>query len=169
LRFRAALVLSFLLVLFGAFSCRQRTEEDAVLGLFDTLTRLAERKDISAMMAFFAADFKDFEGRDKEGLRVLLTGYLSGRTGIVVHALSRRISGLDVDRAVLDADVAISSGGAAALRRLIRISPDIYRIRAGLTKGGERWQISSAEWSWISLADLLPESLSAFKKLFPNL
>lgn len=169
MRFRAVLVLSCLPVLFAVFSCRQRTEEDAVLGLVDTLIRLAEQKDLSAIMALFAADFRDFEGRDKEGVRSLLSGYLSGRTGIVVHALSRRVIGLDVGCAELETEVALSSGGAAALRRLVRFSPDIYRIRIELTEVGEGWQISYAEWSWISLTDLLPESLSALKELFPNL
>lgn len=168
MRFKAVLCL-LCLALFIAFSCRQRTEEDAVLEVVDCLSRLAGEKNIEGMMALFSADFSDFEGRDKDGLRSLLSNYFSGRTGIVVHALSRRILDLEIGYAELETEVALSSGGVEALRRLVRVSPDIYRIRIELIKDGERWLISFAEWSWMSLTELVPESLSALKKFFPKL
>jgi hypothetical protein len=160
MRLSTALFLSCL-ILPGAFSCRQ----DVV----DSLSRLAEQKNIEGMMALFAADFMDFEGRDKKELRSLLSGYLSGRTGIVVHRLSVRILNLENGYAELEAEVALSAGAAAALRRLVRISPDIYRIRTELVKEEGKWLVSSAEWTSIGLSDILPESRSVIKKLFPRL
>ena len=157
------------LILSAAFSCRQGTEEDSVLAVVDSLSRLAEQKDVEGMMALFAADFLDFEGRDKNALRSLLTGYLRGRTGIVIHRLSARILTLEIGYAELEAEVALSSGGAEALRRLVRISPDIYRIRTELVKAEGTWRVSSAEWASIGLSEILPESRSAIKKLFPRL
>lgn len=168
MRFKALLFL-FCLAAFADFSCRQRTEEDAVLEVVDTLTRLAEQKDIEGMMIRFAEDFVDFEGRDKRGLRSLLSSYFGDRSGIVAHKLSNRVISLEDGQAGLEAEVALSSGGAEALRRLVRVSPDIYRIRIDLNKDGGIWLISYAEWSWISLTELLPESASALKKLFPKL
>jgi len=137
--------------------------------MFDKLAELAEKKDIEKMMTFFADDFADFEGRDKTGLRGLLSDYISSRMGIVVHRLSSRVEELNSGRATLRADVALSSGGAEALRRLVRISPDIYRLRIDLVKEAESWHVRYAEWSGISLGELFPESLSAMKELFPNL
>ncbi len=137
--------------------------------LVDTLARLAEKKDLETIMTYFADDFSDFEGRDKAGLKALLVGYFSGRTGIVVHQLSSRLDTLEISRASLQTEVALSSGGAEALRRLVRISPDNYRIRIGLVKDGTGWLIQSAEWSYISLNELFPESLTMLKKIFPKL
>ena len=168
MKFRTSLFLPCL-ILSAAFSCRQMTEEDSALAVVDSLSRLAEQKDLEGMMALFADDFLDFEGRDKDALRSLLTGYLRGRTGIVIHRLSARILTLENGYAELEAEVALSSGGAEALRRLVRISPDIYRIRTELVKEEGIWKVSSAVWASIGLSEILPESRSAIKKLFPKL
>jgi hypothetical protein len=168
LRFKALLFL-FCLALVAGFSCHQRTKEDAVLEVIDSLTRLAEQKDLEGMMSRFAEDFVDFEGRDNKELRSLLSGYFGERSGIVAHKLSHRVIRLQDRQAGLEVEVALSSGGAEALRRLVRVSPDIYRIRIDLMKDGGTWLISYAEWSGISLTELLPESASSLKKLFPKL
>jgi hypothetical protein len=130
---------------------------------------LAEQKDLEGVMARFAGEFVDFEGRDKEGLRSLLSSYFGDRRGIVAHRLSRRVIRLENGQAGLEVEVALSSGGAEILRRLIRVSPDIYRIRIDLVEEDGIWLIAYAEWSWISLTELLPESASSLKKLFPKL
>jgi ketosteroid isomerase-like protein len=163
------ILFSFFLGLVLSASCHRKTEEDVILELVDTLARLAEKKDLETIMTCFADDFSDFEGRDKAGLKALLAGYFSGRTGIVVHRLSSRIETLEISQASLQTEVALSSGGAEALRRLVRISPDNYRIKIGLAKDGEGWLIQSAEWSYISLNELFPESLTMLKKIFPKL
>jgi hypothetical protein len=155
-----------LLICLGLTFCRKKTEEDLILETVDRIIGLAEKKDIGAIMTYFAADFSDFEGRDREGLRSLLSDYFSGRTGIVVHRLSRRVNSLESGRASLQTEVALSSGRAEALRRLIRVSPDIYRITIELAKEEDRWLIRFAEWSYVNLDELFPESLAIFKKIF---
>jgi ketosteroid isomerase-like protein len=150
-------------------SCRQRTEADNVLETVNSLARLAEKKDVEAIMAHFAEDFSDFDGRDKSRLRSLLSSYFSDRMGIVVHRLSSRIIDLTSGNAALETEVALSSGGAEALRRLVRISPDIYRLRIDLAKVGEKWLIGYAEWASIGLTELLPESLGELRKIFPKI
>ena len=150
-------------------SCHRRTVEDEVIETIDQLFSLAEKKDLSAILAVVAADFRDFQDRDKAGLGALLASYFEGRTGIVAHRLSTRIIGFEADRADVEAEVALSSGGAEALRRLVRISPDIYRIRLDLGQAGGRWLVRYAEWSPIGLDGLLPESLVELKKIFPRL
>lgn len=150
-------------------SCRQETEEDKVRRAFDSVTRLAEKKDLEGLMAYVAEDFRDFEGRDKAGLRRLASAYFSGREGIVVHRLSARIGQFASEKCSLEADVALSSGGAEALRRLVRVSPDIYRLRVDLVKMGEDdWQMAYAEWAEITWTDLFPESLTPLRELFPR-
>lgn len=166
---KVVLLFSLLLAFLGLISCQNKTDEDLILEMVDNLSLLAEKKDLEAVMTYFTDDFADFEGRDKPGLKALLAGYFSGRTGIVVHRLSSRIEALETGRASLQTEVALSSGGAEALRRLIRISPDNYRIKIDLVKNGERWLIQYAEWSYVNLNELFPESLAILKKLFPQL
>ncbi len=162
--------LFLLALIWTAFpSCRQATDEELILDVFDRLSELAEKKDIEGMMVFFTDDFADFEGRDKSGLRDLLSDYVRGRMGIVVHRLGSRVEDLDVGRATLRADIALSSGGAEALRRLVRIAPDLYRLRIDLIKDAGGWRVRFAEWSGIGLGNLFPESASFLKELFPNL
>jgi hypothetical protein len=160
------LFISFFFALFVCTSCGGKTDEDLILEMVDNLSRLAEKKDLEAIMANFAEEFSDFEGRDKPGLQSLLAGYFSGRTGIVIHRLSSRVDVLAADQASLQTEVALSSGGAESLRRLIKISPDNYRLKIGLVKNGERWLIQTAEWSYVDLNELFPESLIILKKIY---
>jgi hypothetical protein len=163
-----ALLLALTIPFLGP-SCRPRTDEDVALETIDTLARLAEKRDLEAIMARFAADYSDFEGRDRDGLRSLLASHFTGRTGIVVHTLGRRLRDFDAGRASIEAEVALSSGGAEALRRLVRISPDIYRLRVELVEAGEGWLVWYAEWTSIGLGELLPESLPKLRQVFPRL
>lgn len=157
-----------IMLFFGlvAGACRQETEQDRVFALIDRLTGLAEKKELEAIMASFADDFSDFEGRDKAGLRDLLRGYMDGRTGIVVHRLGGRVEFGEEGQADLQMDIALSSGGAEALRRLVRISPDLYRIRVELVRPADRWLIRWAEWNAVGLSEVLPESLGPLKEIF---
>lgn len=147
------------------FGCHKETEKQRILGLFDHLARLAEKKDVEGMMAAIAEDYSDFEGRDKARLRGFLDGYLRSRRGIVVNRLSAKVAWeAGQSRATLQADIALSSGAGEALRRLVRISPDLYRLNVELREESGRWLIRYAEWTPISPTELFPESLSILKK-----
>jgi len=162
-----AAVLAFLLLTLAA--CRKESETRGVLETVATLARLAEQKDIEAFMAAIGDDYSDFEGRDKAGLRVLLGGYFAGRTGIVVHRLGARVKFPEPARAALQTEVALSSGAAEALRRLVKISPDLYRLEVELIRAPDRWLVRYAEWRAVGVTEVLPESLGPLKVLLPNL
>jgi hypothetical protein len=155
-----------LLVGLSVSACRRETEEDQILAVVDRLARRAEKKDVETMMASFADDYSDFEGRDKAGLRELLSGYMAGRMGIVVHRLGGSVEIKEAGRAELRMDAALSSGGAEALRRLVRIAPDLYRLQIDFVKPADQWLVQWARWDSIGLAEALPESLGPLKKLF---
>jgi len=157
------------LVLLASAACRPKSESGRVLEAADRLARLSEKKDIKAIMAAVEDGYADFEGRDKAGLRDLLAGYFAGRTGIVVHRLGGRVEFPAADQAELRADIALSAGAAEALRRLVRFSPDLYRIRVELVRPGDRWLVHFAEWNAIGLTEVFPESLGILERLFPNL
>jgi hypothetical protein len=157
-----------ILILLAPGACRHKTDSDLVLEVVDRLARLSEKKDIETIMASIEDEYSDFEGRNKSGLRDLLSGYFAGRLGIVVHRLGGRVTLPGAGRAELQADLALSSGAAEALRRLVRLSPDLYRIRIEFVRPADRWLVHYAEWSSVGLAEVLPESLAILKNLFPN-
>ncbi len=166
---RQLLAAGLTLVFLAAAACRSETESGRVLAAVDRLARLAEKKDLEAFLASVEDGYADFEGRDKAGLRALLSGYLTGRTGIVVHRLGGRVEFPEASRAKLQADFALSAGAAQALRRLVRLSPDLYRVNVDLVNPGGHWLIHYAEWQTIGLTGVLPESLRVLESLFPNL
>jgi hypothetical protein len=149
-----------------AAACRQETNRERILKGVDRLARLAEKKDIEAIMTSVADDYLDFEGRDKTGLRDLLSAYLTGRVGIVVHRLGGQVEFREAGRGELQMDVALSSGAAEALRRLVRISPDLYRVKIEFVRSADQWLIQWGEWESIGVTEALPESLGPLKKLF---
>jgi hypothetical protein len=157
-----------LILLLSSAACRQKTESDLVLETVDRLARLAEDKDIETIMASIDDAYSDFEGRNKSGLRELVGGYFSGRMGIVVHRLGGRVELADPGSASLQADLAVSSGAAEALRRLVRLSPDIYRVRVDLVRPAGRWLIRQAQWTPVGPGEVFPESLGILKSLFPK-
>lgn len=157
------------LLLLAPAACRKPSETRAVLETVETLARLAEQKDLEAFMAAIGDEYSDFEGRDKAGLRDLLGGYFAGRRGIVVHRLGTRVEFPEPARAGLQTDVALSSGAAEALRRLVKISPDLYRLKVELFRAPDRWLVRYAEWRAVGVTEVLPESLGPLKVLLPNL
>jgi len=166
---RKFLAAGLALILLAPMACRrQKTESGRLLEAVDNLARLSEKKDIEAFMASVEEEYSDFEGRDKAGLRDLLSGYFAGRTGIVVHRLGGRVEFPGPGQAALQADVALSSGAAEALRRLMRLSPDLYRLRVEFVRPADCWLVHYAEWQPIGLTEVLPESLGVLKSLFPN-
>jgi len=164
---RLPLSLALLSLAAGAWTCRQRTEADFVLEAVAEAGRAAENRDLGAFMAVIDDAYSDFEGRDKAGLEALIAGYFAGRTGIVVHRLGAKLSFPEPARAGLETDVALSSGPAEAVRRLVKISPDLYRLNLELVRPAGRWLVRHAEWRSVGVTEVLPESLRPLRGLLP--
>lgn len=164
------LVLALFSLFMGDLSaCREKTDKDVILELMDRIAGEVEGRDTEALLARITDDYRDFEGRDKSRTEDLLKEYFVRYRGVVMQILSTRIDSLDASRAAIRTEVALSSGAAQILRKLLRFSTENYRFGLTLLKGenGE-WKIQYAEWEYISLDELSPESRSIFKKLFPD-
>ena len=149
-------------------SCRSKTDEDLIRETIKEAGTHIEKKDISGLMDLLSDEYKDFRGRDKTQTQEMVQNYFREFRGIVVHMLSTRIDRIDEGRANIRMDAALSSGAAKALRRLVPVSTDNYRFQVELVKREERWSIRYAEWRYIGIEDLFPESLSLLKKLFSD-
>ena len=130
----------------------------------------AEKKDIDGLLSSLNGDYRDFENRDKRATRELLNGYLGSRVGIVVNILHIRTGDiLPEGSTTLEADVAVSAGGAEILRKFARFIGEFLRFRLELRRTGGEWLVSKAGWQVVEMADLFPESLPILKNLYPHL
>ena len=160
--------LIFLLVLFLTF-CQEKTDEELILEMMEDVGEYAEKKDMSSIMINLADDYQDFEGRGRNETQDLINKYFESYRGIAVNVLSSRIDEIRSLEASIQTEVAFSSGAAKVLRKLARYSTENYRLKIKLVKRDDRWQIQHAEWRYVTLKELFPESLSILKKIFPDL
>jgi len=151
------------------FVCRAKTDEDLILELMEKIDKLAEKKDITGLMANLAENYSDFEARDKNATQAMVKDYFAHYKGIVIHVLSTRIDQIEPSAASIETEVALSSGAAEVFRKLVRFSTDNYRFKFRLIKIQGLWKIHYAEWKYISLNELYPESLTILKKIFPGI
>jgi hypothetical protein len=163
----ALLIVAALLALLAC--CSPRSEEARIDKLMDRIGSLAEKKDLSGLLALLADDYADFEGRDRAATEALLADHFHRRYGIVVHLLHTEIGGImPGGTATVEADVVLSSGGAEVLRKIIRFAGEFFKFKLDLRKTADGWRVGRAEWTRSSLAGLFPESLTVLKKLFPG-
>jgi hypothetical protein len=149
-------------------SCGEKSDKTRILELMEQAGQYVENKDAENLMFFIAEDYSDFEGRDKEETEEMVKHYFLEFQGIVTHVLSTTIDEIGPNGASIRTDVLVSSGGAQLFRKFVKFAGDYYRINARLVKRDGSWLLHYAEWQYISLDSLLPESFSVLKKIFPN-
>jgi hypothetical protein len=163
-------IITFLAALLILASCARESEEARILKFMNSIGKLVEKKDLPGLLAILTDDYADFEGRDKKATEALVDDYFRRRFGIVMHLLHTKVGDITAGgEASLETDVVLSSGGAEVLRKIIRFAGDFYRFKLELRKTPVGWRISRAEWEYLSLNDLFPESLPVLKKFFPGI
>jgi len=127
-----------------------------------------ENKDARGLIAHLAEDYSDSEGRDRAKTASMVEQYFSRYRGIVIKVLASRIDLRSTQDAGVETDVAFYSGAASAFRKLIGFSGENYRFRFDLRKTNS-WMIQKAQWEYMPLTGLFPESLKILRELFPDL
>jgi hypothetical protein len=158
--------LGFFVFLF--ISCGEKSDKVLILELMDKAGQYIEQKDTDSLMQYVAEDYSDFQGRSKSETEEMVKHYFLEYQGIITHVLSTKIDEIAADEASIQTDVLVSSGGAQLLRKFVKFAGDYYRIKARLVKRDGTWLLQYAEWEYISLDTLFPESVSILKKIFPN-
>jgi len=146
-------------------SCGGPSEEERLIDRFKAMADLAEDEDAAGIMDVLSDDYGDFEGRDKAATEDMIRGYFESYRGIVLHVLGARVSDLRDDEAALEADVTFSSGAVEALRRLVKLAGQYYRIEVRWVKQGGVWLAAYAEWREVGLDDLLSESRDKLRNI----
>ena len=160
----------FILICFSLFFYRcGKSEEDVIMEAVDRLGDFAEERDIDGVLGFISTDYSDDEERGYEDIEKLLNEYFDRYRGIVVNVLATRIIKIEVPRAQIETELALSSGAAKVFRKAVRYTGEFYRFDLDLVKEGERWRCKYARWERIPMENLLPESFKIIKKLFPGL
>lgn len=153
---------------FFTASCGPQSDRALIEELMERVGGWAEERDAESILGVLAEDYADFEGRDKASMRTFLQDYFGRFRGIVIHLLATRIDEIKEGRASIRTEMAISSGSAEFFRKLVRFSADNYRFQFQLGKVGADWKFKSAQWEWISLDRLFPESRAVLKKIWPR-
>ncbi len=161
-----AIALSFFLCF---ACCGAKTDEDRIMEMMNDIGSFAEKKDVSGILNHLADDYHDFEGRRKKETEEMVRDYFRRYKGIAINFLSTRIEDIRPPEASIQTEVALSSGAAKVFRKLIRLSTDNYRLKIRLKKVNGEWMIRYAEWQYVTLDELFPESLSILRKIFPEL
>lgn len=149
-------------------SCGEKSDKMMILDLMDETGRYVEEKDAESLLLLIADDYSDFRGRNKKETEEMVRHYFLEFQGIVTHVLGTTIDEIESGKASIRTDVLVSSGGAQLLRKFVKFAGDYYRVNARLVKRDGTWLLQYAEWEYISLDNLFPESIPILKKIFPN-
>lgn len=153
-----------------AFSgCGGKSEEDLIRETVDKIGDYAEDRNAGAILYYLSDDYSDQEERTAEDIEELLEKYFDKYRGIVVNVLGTRILAVKLPQAEVETEVALSSGAAKLFRKAVRYAGEFYRFRLDLVKEGQVWRCRRAEWEYLTLQELFPESAKILRKLFPSL
>ena len=154
---------------FALSACHRQTPEELLRKWVLEVGGRVEKRDVHGLLDRLDPEYVDSAGRSREETEKMLEGYFEKFAGIVVHVLSSRIELISPESAAVEADVAVSSGGAEALRRLLRFSGECYRFRSRLKRSGSGWRVVYAEWEALDRENLFPDSVEMLRKIFPRL
>jgi hypothetical protein len=164
-----------LVTIFAAFfgllmhGCNPKNDRAWILDCIGRIGDRIDEKDTAGLMLFIDEDYKDFENRSKKETEAMVREYFREYRGIVLHILGTRIDEIKQEEAAVQTEVVLSSGAAEVFRKLFKAFGEFYRFDLKFRKAGEDWRISYAKWENIGLNDLFSESLSALKKIFPDI
>jgi len=157
-----------LLILFLSISCGSGDERSEIeVAIYDAV-EAAKENDVDGFMGFIDFEYMDREERTKKDIRKKVEGYLNRFRVIAVNILNIRTVKKDNDNADVVAEVNFSHGLGKMLSKVIRSYGESYRFRMDMIKRARGWVVTRAEWEWMSLEDLYPESIKVLRELFPD-
>jgi hypothetical protein len=169
-RYSGTALIFFILASLVLCHCsKEKTDRDLILEMVGSVQDFVENKYLTAIMDLLTDDFEDMENRDRDDIEKLLGEYFERYQGIVVHVLGSKILRLEGGEAEMETEVSLSSGAAKIFRKLVRYSGQTYRFTLSLVKTESGWRVTYAQWRYITLDELFPESFELLKEIFPDL
>lgn len=162
------LLLSLSIIIFN--NCgKGKSDEDLILELVESMEKLIEDQYTASILDVLTENFRDMEERSKDDMEAVLNQYFEEYSGIVVNILATHFKVLKLAQAEIQTDVSLSHGAAKMFRKIVAYSGQTYRFTIKLKKTDQKWKVFYAEWRYVYLEELFPESIKILKKLFPKL
>lgn len=127
------------------------TPEQEVRAALAALEAAAEAGDAGAFADLVSADYQDPYGHDREKLRAFVAFHVmqSGRgREVIVRVRDVRIEPGDPTRAAVTLAVGLAGAGS-------RVGAEVYAVDMDVTREGDAWRVSWAQWHAAPATDLL--------------
>jgi len=128
----------------------------------------AAANDVEEFMTFIDYDYLDPEERTKQDIREKVDAHLNRFRVIAINILNIKTVEKTNDSATVIVEVNFSHGLGRMLTKIIRSAGESYRFHLQMTRRGKGWVTAAAEWEWMSIEDLYPESIRVLRELFPG-
>ena len=149
----------------GCGSSDKRSEiEIAIYKAVDSATN----NDVEEFMKFIDYDYLDSEERTKPDISEKVESYLNRFRVISINILNIKTVQSDNDTAEVVVEINFSHGLGKMLSKVIRSYGESYRFRMDMTRRVRGWVVKHAEWEWMSIEELYPESIKVLRELFPG-
>ncbi len=151
-------------ILFFNFNCsKKKTELDLIKETLEKIVDNVENKNTDTIMLYISESYSDDQKRKKNDIKSIIDSYLNRYKGIIVNILEVRAVYIKAASALIETEIALSSGIARALRKVTNISSRYYKFTVELVKEGQIWIVKSTKWEYISENDLSIESKDILK------
>lgn len=138
-----------------AVACsRKEDPKDAIRALLDRCETEANKGSVDGVLAVVAADYKDLEGRDRNGVERLVRRHIERHSKRFVHVrpLSLKVDDNDATAAAL---VALAGQQLGPDDDLLKVGADLLKLHLTLRKNAGAWQVTAAAWKRPSPLDVL--------------
>jgi len=152
-------------LLFNNNCSKEKTELDLIKDSLERISENAENKNIDNLLLYISENYKDSKNRVKNDIKPIIEPYINKYKGIVVNILEVRAIDIKPLNALIETDVALSSGIARALRKVTNISSRYYQFQVKLVKESSIWMVVSAKRKYIPKSELSEASLDILNNI----
>jgi len=136
--------------------CRGETEspEARIRAVIDAIAAAVEAKDVGEVKAHVADDFEDAHGRDRRELGQLLTFHTMRNQSVHVMTRIKDITFREGGLAAVELVAATAGRPLPESMPTAGLRADVYRIDADFEERGGEWQLTWAQWTHATPAEL---------------
>lgn len=127
--------------LVGLGACQRTPDDVAIRDAISAMVKAVETKDNRAFLAHVAENYRDHDGRDRQGLRQLLLANFVQNQNIVVS-----VSDITIELRDGRADVRLTARLTSGEQLLADRRFGGYRVHSLWQRQGRDWRIYQAEW-----------------------
>ena len=162
---RTVIILTLLFFLAGCGSSDKRSDVEKVI--YSAVSAVEDR-DVEKFMKIISIEYLDEAERTKPEIEEKIRTYLNRFRSISVNVLDIKTVTKNMDSAEIITEISFSSGLGKVFQKIVNSYGEVYRFKILMSRRSKGWVVKGAEWSWVSIDELYPESLKVLRELFPN-